>query len=280
MSLRKGSLVALVVVLAVFFLAAVSSSEDFRERKSAKRFDLVDADDIKAEIHFGREVAARVLGRYGLYENDELNRYVNLVGKAVAQQTGRTEIDFHFAVLRTDSINAYAAPGGYVFVTRGAILQMHDEAELAAVIAHEVAHISGKHIVKELDIHASDDSPVGSFARFMGGAGDPAKTLFLKTIDKATGILFEKGYKVQDEKDADTTGTIYLALSGYDPNAMARYLKRIKNVKGEPMKVLNKTHPAFDERIKLILDIIKSEGLDTGENKQGKKRFSDIKGKI
>jgi predicted Zn-dependent protease len=275
-----GSLVTLVVVLAVFSLAAISYSEDFRARKSAKRFDLVNADDIKAEINFGREVAARILGKYGLYENDELNKYVSLVGKVVAQQTGRNEIEFHFAVLKTDSINAYAAPGGYVFVTRGAVLHMKDEAELAAVLAHEVAHISGKHIVKELNIHASDGSPVGTFARFMGGAGDPAKTAFLRTVDKANEILFERGYKIEDEKDADITGTIYLALSGYDSTALARYLERIKTVKSENVTVLNNTHPDYDERIKLISSIIKAEGLDAEEHKLGEERFTDIKKRI
>jgi predicted Zn-dependent protease len=280
MKLKKGSLATAFLLLAVFFITDISSSEDFRERTSSKRYDIADADDVKAEIHFGREVAARILGRYGLYENEDLNRYVSLVGKAVAQQAGRSEIDFHFAVLKTDSINAYAAPGGYVFVTRGAILNMQDEAELAAVLAHEIAHISRKHIVKELDIHASDDSPVGSFARFMGGAGDPAKAVFLSTVDKANEILFERGYKIEDEKDADITGTIFLALSGYDSTALARYLGRIQTVKSENVKVLSKTHPDYDERIKLISGIIQSEGLDTGENKQGKERFSDYKKRI
>ncbi len=136
-------------------LCAEESGDDFRIRLSTKP-ELLSKDDVLAEIQFGREMASRVLGRYGLYDNESVTRYVNLVASVVALNSGRPEIKFQVAILKTDTINAYAAPGGYIFITRGALMQMHDEAELAAVIAHEMGHITGKHIVKELNIHASD----------------------------------------------------------------------------------------------------------------------------
>ncbi|HWR72808.1 MAG TPA: M48 family metalloprotease, partial [Nitrospirota bacterium] len=105
----------------------------WRERSPAEGKD-TDAEarlveeDVAAEIEFGREVAARIIGRYGLYQNTAVTKYVNLVGKVVAMNANRPELEFRFGVLNTDQVNAYAAPGGYVFVTRGALAKMQDEA--------------------------------------------------------------------------------------------------------------------------------------------------------
>jgi predicted Zn-dependent protease len=236
---------------------------------------LLSEDDVRAEIQFGREMASRVLGRYGYYSNEQITRYVNLVAAALALNLNRPEISFRVAILKTDTINAYAAPGGYIFITRGALLQMHDEAELAAVIAHEMAHITNRHIVKELNIHASDTSPVSGFARFLGASGDPAKVTFMNMVDKAMDILFEDGYKLEDEKEADSSAALFLAMSGYDPSALMDYLDRIEELKGESMKVLEKTHPAFKERIELIKASIETEGLkEAGDNKRSEDRFN------
>ena len=250
-----------------------------RTRSSELR-NTVSENDIKAEIQFGREVGARILGQYALYESDKLSRYVNLVAGALAMNAGRPEITFRVAVLKTDTINAYAAPGGYIFVTKGAIEQMEDEAELAAVIAHEMAHITGKHIVKELDITGADDSAASGLTKMVGGAGDPARAAFAGMVDKAVGILFERGYKKEDEKDADMTAVVFMALSGYDPSAMTGYFERIKQARGgKPgnTEILNKTHPSFDERISIINKTIEAEGLDGQEYTKGGNRFNEIK---
>lgn len=267
------------IVFVLFFVSA-ADSYGFRERLSSQVIEVSES-DVKAEIQFGREVAARVLGKYGQYENDKLAKYVNLVGKTVAMQTARPEIEFRFAVLKTDSINAYAAPGGYVFITKGALMQMQNEAELAAVLAHEIAHITGKHIVRELNIHGADDSPVSGFARLLGASGDPAKVAFLQTVDKALEILFESGYEIQDEKEADRNGTIYLALAGYDPQALISYFNKVNEKKGERLSVLRKTHPSFVNRINLINALLKEEGLDElQDHKKGAERFNAILEKL
>ena len=173
------------------------AAQDFRERKSHEDVGFVE-DDVKTEIRFGREIAARILGRYRPYEDEKLTRYVNLVGRTVASQAGRAEIEFHFGILRAEFVNAFAAPGGYVFITKGALDKVRDEAELAAVLAHEIAHVTERHIVEELNIRASDDSPVAGVARMIGATGDPAKVAFLKAADKALNILMERGYKIGD----------------------------------------------------------------------------------
>src|SRR5262245_20903850 len=100
---------------------------------------------VPKEIEIGRGVAATVAGRWRIHPDSALNGDVHLVGQLVAQESPRaSEIAFHFAVLDTDEVNAFAAPGGYIFVTRGALAMMESEAELAGVLAHEVAHVDAK----------------------------------------------------------------------------------------------------------------------------------------
>src|SRR5574337_110854 len=153
---------------------AADAGENWRERVSAESAATV-REDVAEEVRFGREIAARMIGRFSLYDNSRLTKYVNLVGQALVQNTSRPELQFHFAVLNTTEINAYAAPGGYVFVTRGAIEKMQDESELAAVLAHEITHINEKHVVRELNIRGSEGSAASGLARLIGGGTESAR---------------------------------------------------------------------------------------------------------
>ena len=106
------------------------------------------------EVEIGRDIAATIAGYYGVVQDPELTRYVNLVDLAVASVDPRTDIAYRFAVLDSDDVNALAAPGGYVFVTRGALALMNDEAMLAGVLGHEVGHVNRRHVVKEIQARA------------------------------------------------------------------------------------------------------------------------------
>lgn len=241
---------------------AYAGPDAFRERAATKIVTPASATaDVKAEIAFGRGVAARILARYPPYDNAKLLRYVNLVGDGLAALSSRPELHFHFAILNTDDINAYSAPGGYIFVTRGALKLMHDESELAGVLAHEIAHVTLKQIVRELNIHGTASSPEAGLAHFFGGAADPARIAFSQAVDKAMDILFRDGLSKQDEFDADRVGTMLLVEAGYDPTALERYLARVKQVKGEPTQTINRTHPPFDQRIARLEQLITNEGM-------------------
>ncbi|HYA88649.1 MAG TPA: M48 family metalloprotease, partial [Nitrospirota bacterium] len=143
-------------------LSAATSDPNFRQRTSSG--DEVITSDITEEVRLGREVAARIIARFGLYDNPELMKYVNLVGNVLAIYAARPELEFHFAILNTDEINGYSAPGGYVFITRGAIANMQDESELAGALAHEIGHVVEKHAVKELNIKGQEASTVSNLA--------------------------------------------------------------------------------------------------------------------
>ena len=264
------------VVLAVGVLAqpVIGAGQTFRSRASEIAYTGQFTDeDVKAEVAFGREVAARILGKYRLVRDDELTRYVNLVGRSVAMHCRRPELAFRFAVLDSSSINAYAAPGGYIFVTRGALDKLSDEAELAGVLAHEIAHAAERHIVKELNIKGSEQSAAAGIAHLLGAMGDPTRVAFKQAVDKAMAILFEKGYKKRDEFEADKTGTLMLAATGYDPAALSRYLERIEKVRTDEVKILNDTHPEYDKRLAALLEVLAVNGLEKINNPTVKQRY-------
>jgi len=233
--------------------------------------------DVRAEIEFGREVAARIAGRFPIVEDESLTRYVNLVTRSLAMYSNRPELEFTAGVLDTDMINAFSAPGGYIFITRGAIGAMEDEAELAAVIAHEIIHVTRKHIVRELNIHGSDTSPASGFARLIGGVADPARIAFSKAVNSAMKIIFERGYRKQDEIESDTMGVVLTAMAGYDPVAMVRYLERIAKMEGDEIASYRRLYPSFEERIGHVRETIEREGLGEGIFKTGRKRFNEYK---
>lgn len=264
---RRLILRFLVALVFVSQCSLVMAAEEFRQRVSQGEETFSAEDDVRAEIVFGRVLAARILGKYAYYENDKLNNYVNKIGKGLAQFANRPEIEFKFAVVDSESINAFAAPGGYVFITKGAIQQMEDEAELAAVIAHEIAHITERHIVKELNIKGTDASPASGFAQVLGGGSGAVKAVFTQMVDQAADILFEKGLKHQDEFDSDKVATLIITSAGYDSLALKRYLIKISNTENET-KGITSTHPSFGERIKNV-DLILAEN-QLADKKQAK----------
>jgi predicted Zn-dependent protease len=265
------------VLCGLLFPAAVVQAEDnWRQRVTAESADTV-REDITEEIRFGREVAARMLGRFSLYDNSPLTRYVNLVGQAVVQNSNRPELEFHFAVLNTMDINAYAAPGGYVFVTRGAVEKMQDESELAAVLAHEITHINEKHVVREMNIRATEGSAASGLARLIGGGSESARVAFSQAVDKAVDTLFKTGYKREDEVEADRGAVLLTTLAGYDPTGLVKYFERISASKGKQTEILDKTHPAYETRIARLKDTMAKEGIEPSRLKNFKERFADIR---
>lgn len=253
-----------IAALATLFLCgAVAQAEEtpFRLRSHAMAAQLSSASDVAAEISFGRDVAARVLGRFPLQQEAEaLTRYLNLIGTALAAHSSRSDLNFHFALLDSDTINAYSAPGGYIFITRGALLQAEDEAELAAVLAHEIAHISERHIVKALKIRASDSGGSVGLGRLLSGSSDTARVAFGQAVDQAITLLFERGYSQQDELEADQVATLLLAHSGYDPLALRRYLERVQ-AHEQNSAALNTTHPPSRQRLRTLDRVIEEEHL-------------------
>jgi predicted Zn-dependent protease len=260
------------LIFSACFTPGVSfAASDWRNRASAE--EVVTPSDITAEVAFGRAIAARILGRYPIYDKPDLIKYINLVGATLAQSTNRPELEFHLMILDTSEINAYAAPGGYVFITKGALSYMKDESELAGVLAHEIAHITEKHIVKDLKIKGTDES--SDLARLIGGSGDAARAAFGQAIDKGAELILKDDYKKEDELQADKTGVSISTLTGYDPSGLARYLNRIKPIKEKIPPPSDSTHPSFDARTELINEAIKKNGINIGVLSKNNNRFNE-----
>jgi predicted Zn-dependent protease len=255
--------------------AAGAAPGDARARLSDKAVSAeAIRQDVRAEIRFGREVAARILARYPLADDADLLRYVNLVGRAVARNGGRPELTYRFGVLETDAVNAFAAPGGYVFVTRGALERMANEAELAGVLAHEIAHVNRRHIVEELGIRGREGSAVAGMARFLGGAGEATRIAFSQAVERAVAILLESGRKRADELEADRLGTTLLAIAGYRPDALRSYLARVAEAPAERTADRRRTHPGFDARLAELDQVLREEGLSGADGRLMAQRFA------
>ncbi len=200
------------------------------------------------EVNLGRGVVKQILTRYPLDKAPEQTYYLNVLGTALAQRSDRPLLQYHFAILATDDVNAYAAPGGFIFVTRGALDMVADEAELAAVLAHEISHITERHIVKALQ--QSRLMSVGKEA--VADALKVPDQLFDKMTKFATNALF-KGLKKKDEYGADAKAIQYLDRLGYDQTAMFDVLKLLsERRKHGQAKVLAKTHPRPADRIRKL----------------------------
>jgi predicted Zn-dependent protease len=211
------------------------------------------------ERQIGREVAAVVLGRWQPVNNPALTDYVNMVGTVVAQQSPRfTEVPFRFAVLDTDEINAFAAPGGYIFVTRGALELMESEAELAGVLGHEISHVDQKHVLEQVR-KGNMITGAASEAELNGPVMD-------KAVETLAGVIF-KGLDRGSELEADSLGMLYAAAAGYRPDGLLTFVRRLQANESSPRRgrflaEMKATHPPSADRVAALERQAPAEHLD------------------
>ncbi|MFT5504611.1 MAG: putative Zn-dependent protease [Gammaproteobacteria bacterium] len=250
------------ILASLLMIVAAGADAAGRKRISQDELDIIYSKaDIIKELEFGRNMAAQLLGDYQLIKNQELLKYINLVGQVVLQQSSRQEINYYFGVIHADEVNAYATPGGYIFLTTGALALMQSEAELAGVLAHEIAHVAERHIVKALEIRAADDSSTGLLGQITSGGSSSATVLFNQAMGKAFDILYGSGLRIEDEFSADELGILLTSLAGYDTAPYFNYLERIKPIVEDAGQRLSRTHPSFDDRIQHLKTIYQGQGL-------------------
>jgi len=263
------------IICVIFMLPATTClAERARVRISYLHQAEYSQADMETEMLFGRNLAARILGNHPLWENARANHYLNLVGKLLSRYAGRNEITFSFAILDDDHINAFATPGGYIFITRGAFRRMENEAQLAGVLGHEMVHVLERHMMRELNLKNSDGSAFGGLAGLIGGATGSVRSSMEIGMNKAVAILFERGYRIEDEVAADRTGVLIAAAAGYDPNALKRYLGVVE--KFEPVAAKGSDeHPDLKRRLAAIDQTLSSNGLDDLSGASYKERFNE-----
>lgn len=222
------------------------------------------------EIEIGRGLAATLVGAAPLVENDELQSYVNRVGRWIALQTERAQLPWRFGVLDTETINAFATPGGYVFVTMGLLQVTRSESELAGVLAHEIGHVLHKHHLRAIQKQAAT-----KLAADVAGMVLSSNQALFDQLTKIGMGLYARGLDREDEFESDRTGVVLAARAGYDPYGLPAHLATLESIHGEDSRVtlMTSTHPPMSDRIE-SLDEQMTGTLDryAGQN-EGQGRF-------
>lgn len=222
-------------------------------KKGLKAVQALQPIGLEEEIAIGQAIAIEAFSRFGgEYKNESLTTYVNLVGKTVADVSDRPELTYRFAILDSGEQNAFAAPGGYIFVTIGLLKTLKNEAELAGVLAHEVAHVAQKHMLKTLQRSAI----LSNVSEFSLSVMNKDPQLFSNVINAATDMLFEKGLDKDLEFEADVFGIEYAYRAGYHPSGLRDYLATLQSQEGKATSRFFSTHPPTSERLAKAKDLV------------------------
>ncbi|SDI28046.1 Putative Zn-dependent protease [Pseudomonas panipatensis] len=231
------------------------------------------------ELALGRQASQDVAKQYPRYADEKLQAYVQQVGERVARVGDRPTLQYHFTVVDTPDINAFALPGGYIYVHRGLLAYLNSEAELAAVLGHEIGHVTARHSVRQQS-QASAWGVLGaavSIGTGVSAAGDLTNVL---------GTAMVRGYGRDMELQADGLGAKYLARAGYDPTAMIQVVRILKNQEDFAREQAQKngqavqpvgyhglfdTHPDNDQRLQQVIGPAKA--LANGQQETDRERY-------
>jgi len=214
------------------------------------------------EMEIGRKEHASILKRYGRYGDAELQAYVKEVGQRLAARSHRSHLEYSFTLLDSADVNAFALPGGYIYITRGLLAYLNTEAELAAVLGHELGHVTARHSVRQYSAAMAADLGYTLGSLFVPELRQRAAQDLFNVI----GSALLSGYGREHELEADRLGAEYLARTGYDPKAMIGVIRVLKNQEqfeiqlareeGREPRVyhgLFATHPDNDTRLQEVV---------------------------
>ncbi len=177
------------------------------------------------EVSTGRSEDQKVREQYGTYDDPVLQRYVNDIGQRLAKASHRSGLQYQFLVLDSPQVNAFALPGGYIYITRGILAYLNSEAELAAVLGHEIGHVTARHSVQQLSAATAANIGASVLQIFVPQIRNSAGDALINTL----GGALLSGYGREHELEADRLGAEYLARTGYDPQAMIKVVGVLKN---------------------------------------------------
>jgi predicted Zn-dependent protease len=244
-----------------------------------------------AEIAEGRQAHQQVLQEYGAYNNPALQSYVNALGQKLAHESHRNQLEWHFTVLDSPEINAFALPGGYVYVTRGIMAYMESEADLAGVIGHEIGHVTARHGAQRAT--SQQKAGVGVFAAAVLGAvlesqGIAGAGQLASDVSQTVAAGLIASYGREQELQADSLGAEYLARTRYNPRNMVNVIKVLKNQErfaedlardeGRPAPKRGDwlaSHPSNDQRLEMITQL--ASQYDMGDKPQDDGRMAYLK---
>ena len=258
------------IALAVLLCAAPASAQfgkiagiANKAKDTKDKMDKLTGMSEKEERQLGERISSMLADRFGVVQDKDVTKYVSLVGRVLAQGSTRPNLQWEFIVLDTDGVNAFAAPGGFVHITRGALGLIKSEAELAGVLGHEVTHVSEKHTVAAIDKAARVDVGTDVGSGYVAGGG-LAGDLLNKLADIGYKVAFENNYNRDDEMESDRLGIQMANKAGYAPNGMITFLNKIAE-RNKDTKEPNgwfASHPLIKDRIKEMEKTIAKEKLN------------------
>jgi predicted Zn-dependent protease len=221
------------------------------------------------EIAIGNDIAARLLGAAPLLPDAKLQQYVNHIGRWLAAQTERANLPWQFGVLDAPELNAFAVPGGTVFVTRGLLANMSSEAELAGVLSHEIVHVLKKHHLKAIQKNAQTALAGDALSAALKDSNSPAREKLVSFGNE----MYTRGLDKADELEADRLGVVIAARAGYDAFGLPAVLQTLQamNAQDSALALMYKTHPAPSER----LDALGEKMQPTLDRYAGQPQLSD-----
>jgi predicted Zn-dependent protease len=224
------------------------------------------------EIQIGHGIATNLLGASPLLPDNKAQLYVNQVGRWLSLQTERPDLPWQFGVLESSDINAFATPGGTIFITNGLLQRLNNESELAGVLAHEMVHVLRKHHLAALQKGARMD-----LASELAGAAlkDKADPAVLNKAIKAGTEVYARGLDKNDEFEADRMGIVIATRAGYDPYGLPAVLQMLDSINAQDssLALMFKTHPAPRDRLTLLDKVMGDKFESYAAPTQTDKRF-------
>jgi len=235
------------------------------------------------EYYLGRAVAAQIIQKYPVLQDNTANSYVNRLGQALSMYSAQpfTYAGYRFALLDSSEVNAFAAPGGIIFITRGMVGLVSGESELAAVLAHEIVHVQNRDAVRSIKASRMTSAfmGLGKDAAGQYASGVPGVQLlgaFSGSVEDIVGTLVTSGYSRSQEYAADSGAAEILALAGYNPHALNRVLQAMAQKVPPGSAGFGSTHPSAADR----LAAVKSAGAgQKQESAECTRRFREALGK-
>ncbi len=228
--------------LVLLVLAALLAGCATNPVTGRREFSLVSADQ---EDRMGREGYQAVLAEYGAYQDSTVQRFVSEMGQRLARASHRPDLDWHFTVIDDPSVNAFAMPGGYIYVTRGILAHLGSEAQLAGVLGHEIGHVTHRHSAEQITRQQVTGLGLG-----IASIVSPTVGRYGELAQQALGLLFLK-FSRTHENEADELGVEYATKAGYDPREIPptyAMLKRVSERAGQRLPAFLSTHPDPGDR--------------------------------
>ncbi|MFH1701384.1 MAG: M48 family metallopeptidase [Candidatus Zixiibacteriota bacterium] len=228
------------------------------------------------EVAIGQELNQELQQSEKWLDDPEWQAYINEMGQKIVAVSDRKDIEYKFAVIESDQINAFAAPGGFVFFYTGLIKKMDNEAELAAVMAHEISHVVGRHSIKSLQ-SVMGLSLVLDLA--LGEKSDQTKAL----AGTALGIVMS-GYSRSNEHEADDFGLTYMVRAGWNPDGMLSMFEKLRVMNNDDnagfFEMLASSHPQTSDRISSTRERIKKLGELPSNLTLNSQKFNNLKNRL